>query len=252
MSAALTRDAFLGGRLMLWQPAEGYRAGVDAVLLAAACPARPDETVLELGCGVGTAALCLAWRVPGLAVTGVERQAEMAEIARRNAVETGLSLEVVTADLAALPAALRARSFDHAILNPPYFDRTASVRSDHAAREAAMGEETPLGTWLDVAARRLRPGGRLTLIQRADRLAEVLEGLGPRLGSVAVLPLLPRTGRDARLVLLRARKGGRAPLRLHAPLVLHAGERHLSDAEDYTPEALAVLRDGAPLPGFGA
>ncbi|SNS15689.1 tRNA1(Val) (adenine(37)-N6)-methyltransferase [Tropicimonas sediminicola] len=250
MDEALTCDAYLGGRLSISQPKKGYRAGIDPVLLAAACPARAGETVLELGCGVGTASLCLAVRVPGLQLTGVERQPDIAEIARLNARAASASLDIVTADLADLPASLRQRGFDHVIANPPYFLRSDSHASGHAAREAAMGEETPLETWLDVAARRLVPGGSLTMIHRAERLGDLLSGLRG-LGSVQIQPLSPRRGRDARLLLMRARKGGRTPLRLHAPLVVHEGAEHQRDGEDYTPALTAVLRDGAALPGFG-
>jgi SAM-dependent methyltransferase len=110
MTAATTADGFLGGRLLIHQPVAGYRAGTDAVLLAAAVPARAGDRVLELGCGVGTAALCLMARVPGLSVTGVERQPDYADLARRNASENGLPLQVVTADLARLPAGCAARA----------------------------------------------------------------------------------------------------------------------------------------------
>jgi tRNA1(Val) A37 N6-methylase TrmN6 len=250
MSAPLTRDALLGGRVHVWQPAKGYRAGVDAVLLAAACPARPGQSVLELGCGVGAASLCLAARVPGLRITGVERQPEMADLARRNAAEAGAPFEAITGDLRALPERVRQIGFDHVIANPPYFRRDTSHPSDHPSREAAMGEDTPLADWLGVAARRLAPGGWLTLIHRPERLADLLSGPAS-LGSIAVQPLAARGGRPASLVLLRARKGGRAPLVLHSPLVMHSGARHERDGEDYTPELRAVLRDAAPLPGFG-
>ena len=105
----LTRDAFLDGRVQAWQPRAGYRAATDPVLLAAAVPARAGQSVLELGCGVGVASLCLAARVPGLEMTGVEVQAEYAALARRNAAENGAALQVVEADLEALPTDLRAR-----------------------------------------------------------------------------------------------------------------------------------------------
>lgn len=250
MSGATTRDALLGGRVRITQPATGFRAGVDAVLLAAACPARPGDTVLELGCGVGAASLCLSARVSRLTLTGVERHAPTADLARQNAKDAGAAMEVVTSDLAQLPPDLRQRSFDHVIANPPYFRRQASVSSPDAVREAAMGEETPLDVWLNVAARRLKPKGWLTVIHRAERLPDLLAGLQD-LGSIALQPLQPRTGRAAQLIVLRARKDGKAPFTLHSPLLIHTGAQHQSDGEDYTPEIRAVLRDGAPLPGFG-
>ncbi|MEX5727862.1 tRNA1(Val) A37 N6-methylase TrmN6 [Rhodovulum iodosum] len=244
---ALTEDAFLGGRLCVAQPARGYRAGADPVLLAAAVPARPGETVLELGCGTGVASLCLGARVPGLHLTGVERQPAYAALARQNAARNAIALSVVEADLAALPADLRAQSFDHVLANPPYYLRTGGTPAADAGREAALGEETPLALWLDSATRRLAPGGWLTLIQRAERLPALVSALDSRLGNAAILPLAPRAGRPAKLILLRARKGGRGAFRLLPPLVLHAGDRHRSDKDDYAPEVAAVLRQGAAL-----
>ncbi|TCP62763.1 tRNA1(Val) A37 N6-methylase TrmN6 [Rhodovulum bhavnagarense] len=240
-------DAFLGGRLRIAQPATGYRAGIDAVLLAAAVPAGAGERVLELGCGAGVASLCLGARVPGLVQTGVELQEGYAALARRNAAANGIALEVVTADLCALPDGLRSRAFDHVLANPPYFQRARGSAAADPGREVALGEATPLSLWIEIAARRLLPGGRLTMIQRAERLPDMLAALGHRLGSAEVLPLAPRAGRMAKLVLLRARKGGRAPFRLHAPLVLHDGDRHEVDGDDYTPALTAVLREGRAI-----
>lgn len=247
----LTRDGFLGGRLTLRQPRGGYRAGVDPVLLAAAVPARPGQSVLELGCGAGAAILSLGARVPDLALTGVELQPGYADLARRNAAANGLTLELHCADLAALPAALRQRAFDHVIANPPYFRAGAHVAATDGGRAVAMGEATPLADWIASAARRLRPRGYLHMIQRADRLPEMLAGCTGRLGAAEVLPLAARAGRAPDLVILRARKGGRAAFRLHAPLILHEGARHLRDCESYRIEIAQVLRDGAALPWPG-
>lgn len=244
----LSCDAFLGGKVMLYQPVKGYRAGVDPVLLAAAAPARPGESVLELGCGAGQAFLCLAARVSGLSCTGVELQAPYAALARRNAAENGADAEVVEADLSALPSGLRQRQFDHVIANPPYYRAGAHVQAQDAGRRTALGEETPLEDWVSIAAKRLKPKGYLTMIQRADRLPDMLTACTGRLGSLELLPLAPRTGRAAELVILRARKDGRAPFRLHAPQILHAADRHLKDGDDYRPEIVAVLKEGAALP----
>lgn len=247
----LTRDLFLGGRLTIRQPRSGYRAGLDPVLLAAAVPAQTGQSVLELGCGVGAASLCLGARVPGLSLVGVELQDGYAELARRNAAENGIDLVVASADLAALPTDLRARSFDHVIANPPYFLRAQGSAAPDAGREMALAEATPLARWVETATRRLAPGGWLTLIQRAERLPALLAAMDTRLGSVELLPLAPRVGRPAKLVILRARKGARGTLRLHSPLILHEGSRHERDADSYTPAVSAVLRQAAALPWPG-
>lgn len=241
----LTYDAFLGGRLHLWQPSKGYRAGVDPVLLAASVPAIKGQSVLELGCGVGAAILCLGARVPGLELVAVERDARIATLARRNG---GDGLEVVEADLNAMPIDLRQRQFDHVIANPPYFDRAASRASLDPAREAAHGEETPLRDWVRVASKRLKPKGMAHFIHRAERLGDLIRALPDDLGSVEVLPITSRAGRAAERVILRAKKNGRAAFKLHAPLVMHDGEAHVSDAgEDYSDTVRAVLRQGAAL-----
>jgi tRNA1Val (adenine37-N6)-methyltransferase len=241
----LSDDKFLCGRLRLLQPLKGYRAATDPVLLAAACPASPGQSVLDLGCGAGAAALCLGHRVPGLVLAGLELQPAYAELCRRNADRNGIAVEVHDGDVSRMPKVLR-REFDHVIANPPYYSSDGSP-SPIAARSKAMQVETPLADWVAAGTRRLRPGGWLTLICGADALADVLAALAPKLGSTAILPLAARAGRQALRVIVQARKGGRAPLRLLAPLVLHAGSVHDGDRESYTPEASGVLRDGEDL-----
>lgn len=245
--ADLSEDEFLGGRLRIAQPRHGYRAAMDSVLLAAAVPARPGESVLELGCGAGVASLCLGRRVPGLRVAGLELQPAYAALARRNAAANGQDLELHEGDLVALPAGLRGRSFDHVIANPPYFPAGAGTPAADVGRETAQREATPLDLWLGVALRRLRPGGWLTVIQAADRLPGLLTGLGAGAGSVTVLPIASRAGREANRVILRARKGGRGAFRLAAPFVLHDGAAHLRDGDDHSAAARAILRDGGAL-----
>lgn len=244
----LSRDEFLGGRLRLDQPRHGYRAGIDPVLLAASVPARPGQSVLDLGCGVGAVALCLGARVAGLSLAGIERQPLYADLARGNAERNGQAMAVFTGDLAAMPDALRQRRFDHVLANPPYFDRTTSSAAPAPLREAAMGQDTALACWIETAARRCLPGGHVSLIHRAERLPELLSLAMRHLGSLEVLPLIPRAERAARLIILRGRKGGRAAFRLHDGWRLHDGPTHPGDRENYTPQTLAILRDAAPLP----
>lgn len=242
---ALTDDKFLMGRLRLLQPARGYRAATDPVLLAAACPARAGESVLDLGCGAGAAALCLGARVPGVVLAGLEVQPEYADLARRNAERNGMAMEVVEGDLTAMPRGLR-RDFDHVIANPPYYDAGGSP-SPIAARDRALRVATPIAAWVAAAGARLRPGGWLTMIFATPCLPEALAALPPKLGSAMVLPLEPRLGRAPPRVILQARKGGRAAFRLLAPFTLHDGPSHDGDRESYTQAANDVLRNGADL-----
>jgi len=243
--ADLSDDKFLCGKLRLWQPLKGYRAATDPVLLAAACPAEPGQSVLDLGCGAGAAALCLGARVPGLLLSGLELQAGYADLARRNAARNGLTLEVAEGDLTRMPQVFR-REFDHVIANPPYY-APGGTPSPIKGRALAMQVETPLSAWVEAASRRLKPGGWLTLICGADGLPQVLGAMGSKLGSASVLPLAAREGRPALRVLVRAKKSGRAAFRLLAPFVIHQGTAHDSDRESYTLGANAVLRDGADL-----
>ncbi len=245
---SLTRDNFLDGKISLLQPLTGYRAGVDPVLLAAAVPANKGQTVLELGCGVGAASLCLAARIPDLSLTGVELQEDYANLAKQNATENGIVMEVVTADLRKLPADIRNRQFDHVIMNPPYFDRTASTPSEDGGKDIAFGGDTPLSDWITTGAKRLTQRGYLTLIQRIERLPETLASAQSCLGSLVVLPIAARGHSAPKLFILQGRKGGRAAFHMSPPLVMHVGATHIRDGESYTDELRGVLRSGQALP----
>jgi tRNA1(Val) A37 N6-methylase TrmN6 len=224
----------------LLQPRHGYRVAIDPVLLAAAVPARPGETVLDAGLGSGAASLCLVARVPTCSASGIELQPALAELARRNAALNGMALEVLEGDLLDAPATLRGRQFAHVITNPPYAEAgSGTVPTDPQRGRAHGGGDT--GAWVDACLKRLEPGGRLTLVHRADRLGTLLAAVEGRAGDVAVLPLWPRAGEAARRIILSTRKGSRAPLRLLCGLVLHEADGR------FTPAAEAILRDGAPL-----
>ncbi len=248
MESGVSEDKFLGGRLLLTQPVNGYRAGVDPVFLAASVQAHPGETVLDLGCGVGAAALCLGTRVDGLRLVGVEREPQYVDLAHQNAEANGLSFDIHEGDVADLPDEVREESFDHVIMNPPYYLRERGTASPDRLRETALGEDVPLATWIDQATRRLKPRGYLTMIQKAERLPEILAGMDSRLGSILIKPLCPRVGRVTSLIIVQARKGGRGAFRLAAPLILHDGPQHVGDVEHYTPEVSAILRDGHAFP----
>ena len=236
-----TEDQLLGGRVRLIQPVDGYRAAIDPVLLAAAVPASEGDRVADLGCGAGAVFACLAARVSGIQILGVERDPAMAAIARRNLSAIGVDGRIDMLDLAMLPKSWEAGQMDHVAANPPYLTADRADPSPQPGRRAAGVEAgADLETWLALARGCLRHRGTLTLVQRADRLDDMIAGLVNGFGSVTVFPLWPKVGRDAARVLVRAVKGGRAPLRLAAGLVLH------EDDGSYTQEADAALR-GAGL-----
>lgn len=244
---AVTEDRLLGGRVRLLQAARGYRVAIDPVILAAAVPTRAGEAVLDLGCGSGAAALCLLARVPGVEATGLECDPAAAALARDNAAANGVGdrFRVLEGELLAAPPALRAARFDHVLLNPPYLDPARARLPEDPDRRRSHGEAAAgLADWLDIGLRRLRDDGSLSVIHRAERLDEILAALTGRAGGVVVFPLWPggAEARPAKRILLRARKGSRAPLSLHPGLVLHRPDG------GFTPAAEAVLRDAAPLP----
>ncbi|MFD2233413.1 tRNA1(Val) (adenine(37)-N6)-methyltransferase [Phaeospirillum tilakii] len=242
-----TEDRLLGGRVRLRQPADGYRAAIDPVLLAAAVTATPGERVLDLGCGVGAAALCLLARRPDLRVTGLELQPELAELARINAAANDHAdrFEVVTGSALAPPAAIAPGGFAQVITNPPFaLAGAGTVPPDRSKALAHVEAGFDLAGWIRAAARALAPKGRLWVIHRADRLDALLAAFAGRgLGEVRVLPLWPKAGRPAGRVIVSARKGSRAPFALLPGLVLHR------DDGGYSPAAEAVLRDAAALGG---
>ncbi len=239
-----TEDALLGGRVRLVQPRRGYRAAIDPVLLAAAVGAAPGERVLDAGCGTGAAALCLAARLPGVEVVGFERDPAMAELARAGIARSGLEgrVRVVEGDLLAPPVELRRQVFTWVMSNPPYLVAGKARVPDDPGRRAALVEGCTLDHWVTACLARLAPGGRLVLVHRADRLADLLAALAGRAGEITVFPLRPRPGAAAVRVLVRARKASRAPGRLLPGLVLHHPDGRSTEA------ARAVLRGAEPIP----
>jgi tRNA1(Val) A37 N6-methylase TrmN6 len=250
MTGTESDDAFLGGRLSLLQPGTGYRAGIDGVLLAATVEANPGEQVLDVGSGVGVVGLCVARRLPDVGITLVERDAGLAALARRNIERNGFAARarVIEADvlqpLADSPElAAMAEGFDHVLANPPFHvEGRGTAAGDPVKAGANAMPAGALDRWLRFMAAMARPGGRVTLIHRAEALPELLPALAGRFGGAVLLPLHPREGQPALRVIVRAVKGSRAPLELRPGLVLHNADG------SFRPPIAAVLRDGAGLP----
>ena len=245
-----TRDAFLGGRLVVEQPSAGYRAGLDAVLLAAACPARAGDSVLDAGAGVGVAGLCVASRVPGARVTLVEREPDLAKLAARNARANALEavVDVIAADLLAPLSQIsglagRIGTFRHVLANPPFHETGSGTRATDPLKAVSHAMDAgTLHDWARFLAAMAKPGGSITLIHRAEAVGDILSALARRFGALDVMPVHPRRTTPASRVLIRGIKASRSPISLLPPLVLHEDE-----GPAFRPDIEAVLRDGCAL-----
>jgi tRNA1(Val) A37 N6-methylase TrmN6 len=241
---AWSDDRLLDGRILLKQPCDGYRAAIDPVLLAAATPAAPGERILDVGAGVGAAALCLAFRVPGARVTGLELQPSLAELGAINIHDNHLEdrVSILTGDILSPPDGLPAAGFDRVMTNPPFQKAGTHTPPPGASRAVAHGEgSADLEAWVAFCTRMLKPRGTLTLIHRADRLDDLIALLHGRFGAITLIPLWPRAGRPAKRILVTARRGARSPAILSAGLVLHEA------GGSFTSAAQAVLRHGEAI-----
>ena len=241
---AITQDAVLNGRIRLRQSVTGYRAGMDAALLAAACDAGSGERVIEAGCGVGGALLAAASRRAGARFVGLERDLAAADLARGNVVlnEMADRVEIIDGDVERGFRALDLPVFDAVISNPPFFDDPGALRAPSPEKSGAWMADGGLAAWTGFCLKAVREGGTITLIHRADRLADILALLAPKAGSFKIRPISPFADAPAKRVIVRAIKTGKAPLVLLPPLVLHErqGSGHSAAAE-------AILRGDAGL-----
>ncbi|MCR5874736.1 methyltransferase [Phenylobacterium sp. J426] len=232
---ATTEDRLLDGRVRLLQPARGYRAGLDAALLAAACDALPGQRVIEAGCGAGGALLAAAVRRPQARFTGVERDETARGLAERNVGLNGLGdrVEILAGDVNVPFAKLGLEPFDAVIANPPFFDDPTALRAPAPEKTNAWMAEGGLAAWTPFLTKAVREGGTITIIHRADRLADLLDLLSAKAGSFQIRSVHPYADEPAKRVLVRAVKTGKAPLKLLPPLVLHerGGAKHTAEAE---------------------
>jgi tRNA1(Val) A37 N6-methylase TrmN6 len=244
-AATYTDDHLLDGRVRLRQPTHGYRVAIDPVLLAAAVPATAGDTVLDIGCGVGAAALCLTARVPGCRVTGIDSQRELVRLASDNVAlnECEGRVAVMMGDLLRPPPRLEPGIFSHVMANPPFLARDTATPPPDAGKAAAQIEgEADLAAWLRFALAMVRTRGTLTFIHRADRLEHILAGLAGRAGEIILFPLWSGPDKAAKRIILRARKEAATPTRLLPGLTLHDASGR------FTAAAEAILRQGAALP----
>lgn len=249
-----TEDGFLNGKLKIKQPKDGFRAGSDAVLLAAAVDLIAGDSLLDVGCGVGTAALCVKYRVPECMVWGLEFQQDLATAARENSERNGLNANLTILDVDIVNRksfdSLKGPSgrsflndgFDHVISNPPFYAEGRAQKSPNEIKSLAHVEgDANLAYWISFCAARVKPKGKLTLIHRTDRLSEILQEMEKTCGDLTVTPLWPNSKTDAKRVIVQGVKSHKGPMKLTGGIVLHE--------LDGTPTSLSekILREGVPL-----
>ncbi len=245
----ITDDGILNGRLRLFQPRRGHRFGHDAILLAAATPAKPGDCVVEFGAGVGAASLSLLARVPDIDVTLIDVMPALTALASQNIARNGfekqaraMTLDVGGADSVFDDAGLRAASFDVVLMNPPFNDASLQASPDAIRRTAHMASHDTLRSWLHNAAHLLRPSGCVSLIWRSDAQDAVIEQLGAAFGTVTILPVHPAPAQPPIRILVNARKGASGTSRVLAGLTLTDKDRRPSA------EAETIMRGGMSLP----
>jgi tRNA1(Val) A37 N6-methylase TrmN6 len=237
----LTEGTLLGGSLRYRQPANGYRTGIEPVLLAASIPARPGEHVLEAGCGAGAGLLCLAARVPGLALTGLDIAPEFAALAQHNLALNGFDGAVLAGRATAPPFPPGQSQFDHVFANPPWYDAAGTQSPDPSRARGRVAPPNLLAAWASGLAPLLRRGGSLNFILPAARMSEAAQALREsRCGGILWIPLWPRAGEAAKIIILRGLRESRAPDRIEPGLILHEGDH-------FTPAADDILRHGQAL-----
>lgn len=239
-----TVDKFLDGKVLIEQPEHGYRAGIDAVLLAAAVRPKPNEKVLDVGAGVGTVMLCLATHYKEITVTGLEIQTDLVELNEQNIQRNQLQgrINIVQGDITSPPKELTPNSFDHVLSNPPFHEYGQQSHSDSAEKALARHMTTvSLKNWIQGCLKYVKPRGHLTLIHRADLTDDIIHYLKPKAGAIKIFPLWPNQDKAAKLVVIQARKSVKSACKILQGLRLHDEEGN------YTHQAEAIFRGQAQL-----
>lgn len=241
---AVTQDTLLNRRVKLLQPQSGYRVAIDPVFLASSIQAKPGEHILDVGAGVGAASLCLAHRVPGCRVTGLEVQRQYIRLAQQNSESNGMRarVEFLYGDLRQPPPRLAAGTFSHVMANPPYLEEVRSRPAATVGKDTANREgDTPFDIWARFCLLMVKPKGTVTFIHRTDRLEHLLSIFAGKLGNIEIFPLWSGPGRAANRLILRGRKNLHGALVMHSGIILHKAEG------GYTLEADEILREGKAL-----
>ena len=243
----ITEDSFLDGKLSLFQPIKGFRAGLDSVLLAASVNAQSGEKVLEIGAGVGTVLFCLMNRISGLEATGIEIMEEYHNLSLINAKRNKINANLILGDFFTYEN-LKKEIFDQIFFNPPYYPVSNYKISDNKLLEIAHIEYPGiLKKMLNFALKRCKPYGYITLIHRPARISDILSILKNGAGDIKILPIVSSNSKNASRIIIRARKSAKGDTKLLNPLFLYKDSKKMGPKKKYTSEIQNILRNGHGL-----
>lgn len=243
MNLKITQDDFLAGKLKIFQPAQGFRAGSDSVFLPASIKGNKKGKALDLGCGVGTASLCLAFRNPHLQIDGLELHQDMVDIANKNILENNFSkrINVFQSDIFdKKPMPVLSNTYDIVLSNPPYFEQ-AGTMVDKSRLSARIKQDFSIDEWVNTCLKMLKPRGYIHLIYPTSGLDQVLCSLTDKCGEITVYPLWPKENAESKRCIIVARKGVKTSTKLFRGMVLH------DELGGYTEKAQAILKAGKGL-----
>ncbi len=242
----LTKNNFLGNKLEIFQFSDGYRGNIDSVLVAASVAAESGQKVLELGCGNGVALCCLLYRISGLGAFGIEIDKKLADLCRQNIVLNNFKASIINSNLTKDIKELKSLSFDHVFMNPPFFKKNTGIQSLTPSSRLAKVETEALSEWISVAKRRCKPKGMVTIIQRVERLPEIIKYLNGHFGQITVQPLSSFKNISPKTVIVQAKKSSRAAFKLLTPKIVHRRNAYTGSIV-YEDEFEEILRAGSPL-----
>ncbi len=249
----ITEDTFLGGKLVIEQPREGYRAGNDSVLLASSLFLRPYQTLLDLGCGVGTAFLCALARERSLKVTAVELQKKLSDLAIRNVQKNSFCADIMNLNVDKVSSVIGNRNFDHVIFNPPFFDYNAGTVSKNKNKSLSnFSSEKELENWVRIGMKRLKPNGTISVISRIESLTLVLKTLEEKVGSIKILPVSSFEDMSCSRVIIGGKLGSKGKLSLLPPLVMHSKSKDAEGKASFSKLARGILYDGNSIELFSS
>ena len=242
----LTKNKFLGNKLEIFQFSNGYRGNMDSVLIAASVAAESGQKVLELGSGNGVALCCLLYRISDLEVFGIEIDKRAADLCRQNIIFNKFKATILNSDLTTNIRELQSVSFDHVFMNPPYFKRNSVKKSPTPSSRQAKIETVSLSEWFSVAKKRCKPKGKVTIIQRIERLPEIIKCLDGYFGQITVQPISSFKDTTPKTVIVQATKSSSGAFKLLAPKIVH--KRNLLTGKVlYEDEFKKILGSGHPL-----